>query len=492
MTTTDDMVAIGRNRDLSLLILEPDELPASDSAVPDNFNANVSADITALLPDLKHIAHETGNAIAQDLPVQRERGLERCISSLDRIRTRVAELDVATENANSWQEVVDHWQTILRDAIETRVRAAPRLELIQPFQSGTPLRPDRAHLFKGRERLAEDIVRRAHGPGRPPLVLHGPRRCGKSSLLLNLARLVPDDLLPVYVDLQNQAMMNSEGDFCYGLVRAATRDLRGKINDLPIADRATFQANPYPALEDWLDALSSKLEGRRILLCFDEFEKLGEAMVRGKVREPLFDEMRHMIQHREEISFVFCGAQTLDELGPKWTSYFINARPVEILYLEPDEARELLEDPDPAFDLQYESGVIDRILELTCCQPYLLQLIGEAMVIVAQRHDVRWIDQALLDEALAGALPAGVIYFSELWKETTGTTPEEVAAGQTVLRLIASSRPLPEALNEPMEKALNRLLRYHVLTKRDGAYSIEIPLVARWIREQQGTDGLPQ
>lgn len=442
----------------------------------------LSRELAELLPTLTEIASDVDTALEKELPVQRERGLEHAICRVERLHERVSGLGLDEADSAEWRRVIDHWRLTLREGIEAQLNSSARSEIVQPFQTGNPIRADRHHLFKGRRRLAADVIRTVHGQGRPTLVLHGPRRCGKSSFLLNLSCLLPDDLLPVYVDLQSQAMTNSEGDFCYGLVRAAIRDLRSRGVEAPPAERTAFRASPYPALEDWLDGLRPLLGQRRLLFCLDEFEKLGEAMQRSKVGPSLFDELRHLAQHREELGFVLCGAQTLEELGPQWTNYFINAHPVKILYLDREEARELLTDPDPSFNLTYHIEVVDSVLDMTSCQPYLVQLLGEAMVKVANRHGVHKIDITLLEESVSEALSAGTIYFTNVWEETTGTAPAEIAAGQAWLRALAQGRPLPP-MDELARTSLRRLQRYHVIENRDG-YRFEVPLVSRWVRER--------
>ncbi|MGK3964018.1 AAA family ATPase [Sorangium sp. So ce118] len=479
---TADIVKMGNGGDVLLYFLPP-EVYVSDANAGEA-SALLSRELAEFLPALKEIASDVGAALQEDLPVQRERGLEHAISRIERLHERASGLNLGEADGAEWRLVLDRWRSILREDIEAQLKSAGRAEIVQPFQSGNPIRADRHHLFKGRQRLATDVIYTVQGQGRPTLVLHGPRRCGKSSFLLNLSRLVPDDLVPVYVDLQSQAMTSSEGDFCYGLVRAGIRDLRSRGLEAPAAERTTFSASPYPALEDWLDGLRPLLGQRRLLFCLDEFEKLGEAMRRGKIGPSLFDELRHLAQHRDELGFILCGAQTLEELGPQWTSYFINARPVEILYLDREEARELLLDPDPAFNLTYEEEVVESVLDMTSCQPYLVQLLGEAMVRVANRHGVRRIDLALLEESVGEALASGTIYFANVWEETTGTAPDEVAAGQAWLRALAQGRPLP-SMDELTRTSLRRLQRYHVVEGRD-SYRFEIPLMSRWIRERRG------
>jgi len=153
-----------------------------------------------------------------------------------------------------WRPALEQWQAVVQAEIEQQQAAAGRDWIkTNPFQFGNPLKRDQAYLFKGRAAFADQVVRLALDRSRPTLVLHGPRRCGKSSFLLNLPRLLPSDILPVYVDLQTEAATGSEGDFCYSLVRAMRQDCRSLGLELPEVRRSEFTARPYPALEDWLD-----------------------------------------------------------------------------------------------------------------------------------------------------------------------------------------------------------------------------------------------
>lgn len=463
---------------LPLLLSEPGTAERPDADAPP---ANVTPDSAPdlLVSRLMSLARQVGEALGQEHVIQRERGLERCTVDLQRCDGDLETLGLDDPLVSLWRGVIERWRTVLSSAIDNQQRLGAAIEVVQPFQSGNPLRPDRSYLFKGRRQLAEDVRRHMLDSSRPTLVLHGPRRCGKSSFLLNLSHLLPESVLPVYVDLQSQAMTSSDGDFCFGVVRAIARDLKPKGVNLPSADRAAFRASPFTELEDWLDRVLPESGSRRVLVCFDEFEKLGEAFRRGTITVAVFEELRHLIQHRQELSFIFCGAQVLEELGPNWSSYFINTRPIEIVYLEPEEARELLEDPDPSFDLKYDPTIVDQVLAVTRCQPYLLQLIGEAMVKEALRNQTKQITQPLLDAALEAALAAGEIYFANLWDETTGKTPEEIAAGRAILRAIAAGQELPPR-NDASGRALARLIRYHVITG-GSRHEIEVPLVARWV-----------
>jgi len=162
---------------------------------------------------------------------------------------------------------------------------------------------------------------------------------------------------------------------------------------------------------------------------------------------------------------------------------------MEMLYLEPQEAEDLMLKPDPDFNLRYDTGILPEVLRLTRCQPYLLQLLGSAMVTQANLAHTQLITFPLLQAAIEMALTQGDPYFTNVWTEFTGTTAAEILAGQTYLLSLASDRPLPHLtkpnLTQPdTQNAIRRLHRYHVIETIEGNDRIEIPLIEKWVRER--------
>ncbi|MEZ4859667.1 MAG: hypothetical protein R3C14_00090 [Caldilineaceae bacterium] len=447
-------------------------------------------EISSVLPGLLIIAGDVRAALDATNIALRERGLEWALAQLALLQGQLPGKGVTHIGLTRWQPVFAQWTAILQVELAHQ-RTLGQGELINPYQYGNPLRPNRADLFKGRNQLAEEIVRLVLDYSRPTLVLHGPRRMGKSSFLLNLPRLLPSEILPIYLDIQDAAATNSEGDFCYSLARAMRNDSRIQGISLPAPNRADFRSDPYPALQDWLDEALPLLGERRLLLNLDEFEKLGQAMSAGRLSTRLFDQLRHLIQHDERLGFLFAGMQTLEELGPNWSSYFISVVPLKLLYLERPDAVALLTAPDPAFQLRYAEGLVDQMVDLTRGQPYLLQLLGANLVKQANAIHTQMATAALLDAAIQSAFDEAQAYFTELWKlylEFTGEPPAEVMGGRRLLLAAATAEPLPLNDDEATTRALYRLTRYHILEQVDGSYRVEVPLVARWVRERARLD----
>ena len=77
-------------------------------------------------------------------------------------------------------------------------------EAINPYVAGAPLRGEIG--FFGRTSVLDWVVGELRNPATNAIVLFGQRRIGKTTLLLQLLRELPQEqYLPVYFDLQDQA-----------------------------------------------------------------------------------------------------------------------------------------------------------------------------------------------------------------------------------------------------------------------------------------------
>ncbi|MCC3528238.1 MAG: hypothetical protein JGK21_07720 [Microcoleus sp. PH2017_22_RUC_O_B] len=448
-----------------------------------SFDIENGTNIDTLLPRLQIVAKDVDAALKGGNIGIRKRALEPILTYLLRLELQLPKLGLTTLAIKRWKPVLAKWRRVIELELQEQQQQSQD-ELLNPFQYGNPLRSDRANLFRGRQKFADEIVRLILDRNRPTLVLHGPRRCGKTSFLYNLPRLLPSSLLPVYLDLQSSATTTDEAAFCQGLVRAIHRDSRSQGIELPITPtRKEFLETPYITLEDWLEQALPRLGERRLLLNLDEFEKIGTAIKEKRLSLNLLDELRHLIQHYDSLAFLFSGVQTLDELGPNWSSYFISVVPLEMTYLEPDEAESLLTNPDPEFALRYERGIVEEIIQLTRCQPYLLQLLGSALVTQANLNHTQLVTPDLLQAAIPEAFTNGEPYFTNVWTEFTGNNPAEIIAGQEFLLELANGLA-PGHSQDLTDAAIGRLRRYHAIEQTDNGYVFEVPLLERWVRER--------
>jgi len=429
-----------------------------------------------IMPRLLAIAGGVRATLGADNLYSRRLGYREVLDGLDMLRRRLPSL--GQQASQRWQPVVDQWQQVLLNELET-VSANTGLATIEnPYQPGTPLQLSRQELFKGRRDLREAVVNALLERHRPTLVLHGPRRMGKTSFLLQLPALLPGNTVPVFLDLQRPTATQSMAAFLYSISRAISRDARPYRLMVSLPQRTDFEASPFEIFAEWLeDVALPALQDFNLLLTFDEFEKLGEAIGAGRMGEQIFDELRYLIQHQTRLALLFAGVQTLDELGPAWSSYFISVRPLTIGYLRPDEAEELIRRPDwrADFKLVYANEVVDEIMAQTHGHPYLLQLVCSTVVEESNARTTLYVDRPLLETALLRALDQGEPYFRNIWHEMAG--PD----GQPFLRQVAQAG-VPLSLDS--HPALDRLVRRRVLTQTDHGYTIEVPLVCHWLLER--------
>jgi hypothetical protein len=430
-----------------------------------------------IVPRLLGIATGVRATLNADNAYSRRLGYREALDNLDTLTSRL--LSLGQQALEWWQPVIGQWQRVLLNELETVVSTqSPTVNIENPYQPGNPLQLNRKELFKGRHDLRDAVVKALLERHRPTLVLHGPRRMGKTSFLLQLPALLPGNTVPVFLDLQRPTTTQSTAAFFYSIARTITRETRPYRLLLAPPLRESFETSPFEAFAEWLeDEALPGLKEFNLLLTFDEFEKLGEALAAGRLDPRVFDELRHLIQHQTQLALLFAGVQTLEELGPAWSSYFINVKPLTIDYLTPDQAEEVIRRPDLSLDFNviYEDEVVAEVMRLTRCHPYLLQLVCSTIVETCNAQNTLQVDPQLLTLALPRALDQGEPYFRNIWDEMAGVE------GQPLLQQIAAAS---SALPLPNSPALSHLLRRRVVTPHESGYQIEVPLVQRWIVER--------
>src|SRR5262249_40256619 len=157
-------------------------------------------------------------------------------------------------------------------------------------------------IFTGRRDVACQIEEHLLGGAQvPTLLLHGPRRMGKSSLLNQLPRLLGPRFAPALVDCQAPAVSESTATMLRYLSESVSQSphrLRIPVAPLTSADLAS---EPFTRFMDWVEDVESRLSlEMRVLICLDEYESLQRALDDGW-GSLLFDTLRHVIQHQPHL-----------------------------------------------------------------------------------------------------------------------------------------------------------------------------------------------
>lgn len=456
------------------------ELENNISWLPEDLTI-LGQDIAEAIPRFLSISRDVKVAVQSGSLYGRRLGLREALERLENL-DRSLKLQ-GSQTYQRWYPAVESWQKVLLTELDTSKNPGSNEEIvvINPYVVGNPLRLNRKDLFKGRLDLRDAVAKALLERGRQTLFLHGPRRMGKTSFLLQLPALLSGKTIPVFMDLQRPAFLTDDAAFLFNVARSISRDARPYRLIIPSPNRYDFQLAPFAAFDDWLEEKALPALGEfNLLITLDEFEKLGLAISSEQLSLKLLDEIRHTIQHQEKISLLFAGVQTLEQLGPEWTSYFINVLPLRISYLNPSEAEDLIRNPDHEieFNLNYTDDAVSKIIQETHCHPYLLQLVCFSIVELANTQKTTNVNYNLVESAISTALKQGTLYFQNIWDETAGPI------GQRWLERIAQyEQPVNFDLSEKDQEVIDKLIQHSVLAEINGDFAFEVPLFKRWIIE---------
>ena len=448
---------------------------------------------SALLRSLSRVSQDVAAALCQESAYNRRLAL--CAIE-DRLDALLRELTRSSERyAVRFRPIVHRWHEVVAiEAHELTQAVEVRQEIESPYVIGVPL-TERQEVFVGRADVGAHIERLLLDRRRPPLLLYGQRRMGKTSLLNNLGRLLPSTIVPLFVDLQGPATQaRDHAGFLYNVARGmidSAAQRRGLV--LPALTRQTLATDPFTYFDEWLDQIEAALPDSTILVSLDEFGTLDDANAGGRFTvEPVLSMLRHIVQHHPHFKLLLAGSQGLDELQ-RWASYLINMQVVHIGYLQEDEARQLVERPVKDFMLRYEPEASRRVLALTRSHPSLVQLLCAEIVALKneQAPAVRRLARlADVEVAVPEALSHGSFFFADI------QCNQMDAAGLAVLRCLAaqgeggmvSRENLARQLSNPddLDRALGLLVRRELIEAAQGGYRFQVELIRRWFAQPFG------
>lgn len=360
-----------------------------------------------------HPQSEVASALAVELTIKGDEELRKYVS------VPIALVEVGTLEPGEVREVAFHIQiqpqTLSRVSeilVETTLREGsrpvgkgrilhhialrpnrPQVSTRSPFTHGKSL--SAGDLFVGREKELSILYDNLLGDvtEKIPLVI-GIRRIGKTTILKRLAeeRDIRRRYYPVLIDLEDMSPSRTTADFLLDLatrIRDAAADAR--LGDLSFK-RADFQTDCIGAFERLVRS-TERLEGsKRILLIFDEFEKLlanlkswGERQA-GAPTPPspesaLVPEtlaaLRKAMLHAPRVSFVVCGVSHIwNEFQSYDARMFGLMNPVVLQALDESSALKLI---NVVKWYQLTDRARKLLLRMSGRQPYLLQVLSEAL-----------------------------------------------------------------------------------------------------------------
>jgi hypothetical protein len=183
--------------------------------------------VGALIRSFSHISENVDAALNQVTTYNQRLTLKSVANRLDELSRQLTISN--DEYAIRLQPVPIRWSQIITTHVDTLAKAAElRQEIDSPYITGNPL-TEQQEIFVGRNDISTRIEQLLLDQRRPPLLLYGQRRMGKTSLLNNFGRLLPNSIIPMFVDLQGSASRASDHPgFLYNLARDMVKSAQQK------------------------------------------------------------------------------------------------------------------------------------------------------------------------------------------------------------------------------------------------------------------------
>lgn len=403
-----------------------------------------------------------------------------------------------------------------------------------PYVTGSPLEPMHGHnVFYGRDELLRKISRQIATHGNVVL-LEGNRRAGKTSILKHLeGRTAIPGWLAVYASLQGaegaaQVVGVPTAEVFREIARSIATALTKLDIDVPLPNGQTLAVgkpalgvaracregigaeSPFTDFREYLVLVLTVLEplGLGLVLMLDEFDKLQEGIDNGVTSPQVPENIRFLIQTYPKFSAILTGSRRLKRLREEyWSALYGLGTSIPVTALDPESARKVVTEP-VRDQLAFSQEAIERVIEVTARQPYLMQCLCNRVFDYAVQTKSRSITASVVNDA-AHSLVRDNEHFASLW-DYAALGPE---AGRhrrqlILLRCALSFKQgthvgfgtLHEQLAQagvdvedgPLDVDLSYLRELELIEFSgeigDGEYRLAIPLMADWIEQQQDAD----
>lgn len=249
------------------------------------------------------------------------------------------------------------------------------------------------------------------------IVLYGPKRIGKTSLMVQLAeKRLPEqcDALPILFDAHSLSPFDPQS-FLLALAEATVRKLEMYLKradqrrGLRLRAR-DLQNDPYRAFAQWVARAQKQLGGKRLLFMIDEFTRAEEEVNNGKLDASFFDGLQWLAGN-QGIGFLLCVHDNIYRSTSRSWGMLQRAHPIRLGTLDQVAAARLVRQPLERL-YQISDDMVDHILDITHCHPFFINAICLELVAHLSTQTDERVTEADLGAAISVVLQTGSHYFS--------------------------------------------------------------------------------
>ena len=393
-----------------------------------------------------------------------------------------------------------------------------------PFQAGVAVDSEK---FFGRQKELKSVFDLLLHRTNQPILLRGPRRIGKTSILQQIKYLLVHE-----GELQRHLGYTREEEVEIRLIRPIFTTLQGIQNDkdiagwyfdlfLKILGVAGFSPEPQPGRADF-DTDSHFVFVRQIQRLLDDHPE-----VRLVILIDEWDEQRHLsalggklralMQNEKRLNWVIASTWMLSaESGRFGSPFYGQTKATELKEMSWEDAQAMVGTLSERVGVMWQSEAQVTLLDQTALRPYLIQTLGQRIIIhlTSARPPFNLVDmetvKTVISDFIRGTRSQGS-HFAFLWEE--GTPEAGVSEPQARLswlgRLILWTLeqnfpqtmklieirnflrakleergwefPMPECFEDDLVENLSQLeLIFDVIMKAGERYTFSIPLAQAW------------
>lgn len=292
-------------------------------------------------------------------------------------------------------------------------------DIRNPFVAGIPLKPEfHSHLFVGRAEIFNFLHKQLINTETPrPVLLHGRRRMGKSSVLMWLPTKLPPEYHAAYVDLQGAAVAEGSAQHLQYVANTILRTLPGQAAP-EATDLKAFEANPANQFNEvFLPELKRMLNGKKLVVTFDEFQALEDKINDGKLEVRFTSFLRGWVM-KGDACFVFVGTRSAKDFDTRiWSDLFMLAVAREIDLLSTQESLQVMKAPLVSAGVDYDDPSLEHLKWLTGNHPYFVQWLCSEVVDELNRRRQKLVNVSTVDAAAKQLIEGAAVQLRFLWDE---------------------------------------------------------------------------
>jgi len=358
------------------------------------------------------------------------------------------------------------------------------MDLVNPYIAGNPIAHEEG--FFGREPLLRAVQSMLDHPHANAIVLHGQRRMGKTSILLQLRRSLRlgGKFTPIYLDLQDKADKPLEE-----LLLLLAKEIAEALNVEP-PDQEHFHDDGTYFRREFLPRISATTP---LVLLFDEFDVLDN--VARDASQSFFPYLRLWMSNIKDVNFVFVLGRRPEDLSTETLSTFKGVLASRVSLLEKVDAEAVVRQSEDKEGPEWTDSAVERVWEICQGHPYFTQLLASAAwdawykLRGAKAQDQDPIEPGLVDTSMPQAFQQGSHSFLWIWN---GLPPAEKVVLSAIAQAkgeLVSQEDLVDILNNSgvrlvireLEVAPENLADWGILINIDESYGFSVPIFRHWL-----------